>query len=110
MKMKKTTLFSAVACCLALLFAHPSIADHNSMHTPSLDELIKQGEAVRLARQAIVDAERAYGVNHVKVADRLDKMAQVFEKQRKYAAAEPFLKRALKIREAGLGADNIAVA
>ena len=107
--MRNPATFPFVACCLALLFSHPATADSN-IDTVSLNELAKQEAAVRTARKAVADAEHAYGANDIKVADKLDDMAQVYEKQREYAVAEPFYIRALKIREASLGENHLAVA
>lgn len=108
--MKKFAMLPALACCLVLSFAYSAVAQTSGQDSPSLNELVKQEEEVRLARKSLVDAERTYGVNHVKVAEELEKIAKVYEKQRKYAAAEHFFRRALKIRETELGENHIEVA
>src|SRR3989338_285141 len=108
--MKKFAMLPALLCWLFLSFASLAVAQTGSQDSPSLNELVKQEEEVRLARKSLVDAERAYGVNHVKVAEELEKIAKVYEKQRKYTAAEHFFRRALKIRETELGENHFEVA
>ena len=73
MEIKKFAMLPALACSLILFFACSAVAQNGSHDSPSLNELVKQEEDIRVARKSLVDAERTYGVNHIKVAEELKK-------------------------------------
>ncbi len=61
----------------------------------------KQAEAIAAAKQALSLTERRYGANHVATAAALTRLAELLIAQKRYAEAEPLLKRALAIHEKG---------
>jgi len=58
----------------------------------------KYAQAVLLAQQAVALAERK-GADSIEVAVALDTLADLYEAQKRYADAEPLLKRSLAIRD-----------
>lgn len=58
----------------------------------------KYAPAILLARQAVALAERK-GADSIELATALETLADLYEAQKRYADAEPLLKRSLAIRE-----------
>lgn len=69
----------------------------------------KYAQAVPLAQKALVLAEKK-GADSPDVAKALDTLADLYEAQKQYAAAEPLLKRSLAIREKTPGQPDVAAA
>jgi esterase/lipase superfamily enzyme/tetratricopeptide (TPR) repeat protein len=67
----------------------------------------KYAQAVPLAQKALVLAEKK-GADSPDVAKALDTLADLYEAQKQYAAAEPLLKRSLAIREKTPGQPDVA--
>ncbi len=72
------------------------------------------GSPARRGRQGgprgVGDPGEALGTEHPDVAQSLNNLAELYEKQGLYRAAEPFLKRALTIQEKALGPEHPDVA
>jgi tetratricopeptide (TPR) repeat protein len=69
----------------------------------------KFDEATRMAEEALQTVERRWLRRDTAVAQRLDNLATIYRIQRRYADAEPLLRRALTLREKALGHDNPGV-
>jgi len=67
-------------------------------------------EAMELAGQSLVLAERQFGPDHPNVAESLTYLAALNNAQGRYGEAEPLCKRALAILENALGPDHSDVA
>ena len=74
-----------------------------------LEILFKNGrtdEAIEVAREAVLVAEKTYGENHIYVSVSLNNLALLYISDGKYEKAEALYERALKIAEEHLGKDN----
>ncbi len=67
-------------------------------------------EAETLYRQALADAERALGPEHLDLAPLLVTLAELYAGQGLYAEAEPLFAQAVAVREASLGRQHPDVA
>ncbi len=63
-----------------------------------------------MAQEALKVAENTFSSDHPAVATSLNNLAELYDEQGKYAAAEPLYKLALAIQEKGLGPNHSAVA
>src|SRR5262249_16663541 len=73
----------------------------------------KQGkldQAAREYKQGGELAQRAFGSDHLYVAQSLNKLANLYADMGRYADAEPLYKRSLDIREQQVGRDHSDVA
>jgi tetratricopeptide (TPR) repeat protein/CHAT domain-containing protein len=78
-----------------------------------VQELYQQGkyeEAVPIATEVLMEAERAFGPDDARVGASLCHLAVLYDRQGKYTEAEPLYRRALRIDEKALGPDNPDVA
>ena len=64
-----------------------------------LSQAGKQAEAIAAAKRALSLTERRHGHNHAATAAALTTLAELLIAEKRYADAEPLLKRALAIRE-----------
>jgi tetratricopeptide (TPR) repeat protein len=67
-------------------------------------------EAEPYDKRSLAIREKAFGPDHLAVAESLNNLAALYERQRNYADAEPLYKRSLTIREKALGPDHLEVA
>jgi len=67
----------------------------------------KYAQAILLAKQAVAVAEKK-GIDSIELAVALDTLADLYETQKRYAEAEPLLKRSLAIREKAEGRPGAA--
>jgi CHAT domain-containing protein/Flp pilus assembly protein TadD len=77
------------------------------------NKLYEQGKfdaAIELAERARVLFERAFGPDHLELADLLKSLARLYRVKRDYARAELLLKRSLRIREQSLQPDHPDIA
>ncbi len=66
----------------------------------------KNAEAIAVAERALLLTERRNGPNHPATAAALTTLAELLIEQKRFAEAEPLLKRALAIREKAKGGDG----
>ncbi|MDX6270948.1 MAG: hypothetical protein QOD28_2171 [Acidobacteriota bacterium] len=76
----------------------------------ALYEAGRYDEAVPLAERALAIREKAFGAQHLAVAQSLNSLAILYEAKSDYARAEPLYERALAIREKLMGAEHPEVA
>ena len=77
------------------------------------ERLFAQGspdQAVLALRQALGVAEATFGPDHANVDTSLNKLAQVYGGEGRYAQAEPLYRRSVAIREKALGTEHPFVA
>ena len=67
-------------------------------------------DGIPKAREAVALREGALGANHLEVAEALDLLGRLLERNGDYPGAQAALKRALGIKEAALGATHADVA
>jgi tetratricopeptide (TPR) repeat protein len=72
--------------------------------------LAEWGQAEPLYRRALAINERSYGLDHTKIATRLNNLAQLLKATNRLAEAEPLMRRALEIDERSYGPDHPDVA
>ncbi|MGO9174319.1 MAG: tetratricopeptide repeat protein [Rhodomicrobium sp.] len=85
------------------------LAGTASAQTPAPDALIAQaeefakagdyGQAILTSRKALIETERAFGVNDPRLVTALKTLARLLESQRQYAEAKTQYQRALSILE-----------
>jgi esterase/lipase superfamily enzyme len=90
--------------------AAPADLDTLNRQITQLSAAGKKAQAIVLAKQAVKLTERRYGSNHAATAAALTRLAQLLVAEKRYAEAEPLLKRALAIREKGGNSTDIAAA
>jgi CHAT domain-containing protein/Tfp pilus assembly protein PilF len=81
-------------------------AERLNQHVWQLNGQGKQSEAIPLAKHALAIYEKVLGREHPDVADSLDKLAELYQTQKKYNLSEPLYQRALAIREKVLGREH----
>ena len=110
-KMQKFLSVAIVTCCCALLFANTVSAQSVEWLrlNQEVSSLYKQGDCKRataVAQRALQLAERELGPDHPVLATSLNKLAELYRDQGRYAAAKPLYARSAGRYEKVLGADH----
>jgi len=95
--------------CATSSMAQPADADALEKKVAALYQAGKYAEAIPLAQQLLAIREKALGPDHPDVATALNILGWLYDKDGRYADAEPLLERSLAIVEA-LGPDSPDVA